>query len=180
MPLIIFADDDRDTTEILAVYARQRKWEVVTCATGRELLAQVKELCAEGCCPDMIVADVNYGDTLPGPRMTGISAGREIRKRFPNIPILYLTGWDSTLIRKQAREEIGAEVQSKPVKDIDAFLDRLSYLMEYAGTKYYAGPERRVESINHTRNRRRRTDVDLEVPRVINTALEKARHMTGK
>jgi CheY-like chemotaxis protein len=174
VPLVIFADDDPDILEMLAFAAKTREWEVVTCKTGRELLAKVNTLCCQGCCPDMIVADVHYFDHTPGPKMTGISAGREIRKKFPDIPMLFLTAYVTTLLRHKAHA-LNAEMESKPITDLSGFLDRIELMMQLSGGTYYNGPERRMQSINYTKHQRRRTDIQLKVPDVIAAAMSAAR-----
>jgi CheY-like chemotaxis protein len=84
-PLVLIADDNRDTREMYALYLPVAGYSVETAADGRE--AVVKALTLR---PDLIVMDLQ----MPG--VDGWRAMREIRghARTAATPIIVLTGHD--------------------------------------------------------------------------------------
>ena len=93
---ILIADDDRDTTLMLAALLREEGDEVHTVLRGDEVL-EVMRLFR----PDAVVLDVN----MPG--MSGYGIAREVRDRYGNLsPLLIaMSGiWTSASDRLAGRE----------------------------------------------------------------------------
>jgi DNA-binding response OmpR family regulator len=177
-PFVLFADDDPLVLKALVRGAEKRGICADTATTAREILHKVNKHCGEwGNCYDMVVADVNYMDAQ-GKRslLTGITAGDQIRRSYPDLPILYVTGFASSMVRQQIRKQ-GADVVEKPF-EIEALLDRVMMTLAVAGSDYQ-GPERRNKSINQSGHTRRRTDRPLEVPKVVEKSLADA-HANAK
>lgn len=175
-PVVVFADDHASTLDMLLQMARLRGIRAVGARTPREILARVNELCDEGECPDALVLDVNYFSAEPvaqhTPRLTGLTAGREIRKKFPDIPIIYITAFASARVKTVAREQ-RAEMVEKPF-DLGALFDRVEYVVGRAEARY-EGPERR-QAPRPTLHRRRKVDTGpLAVPPAVEAAVEAAR-----
>jgi CheY-like chemotaxis protein len=178
-PVVVFADDHVDTLHMLEQMAHMRGIRPVLARTPREILARVNELCERGECPDAIVADVNYftGEPLAQhtPRLTGLTAGREVRKKFPDIPIIYVTAYASARVKIQAREQAAEVVEKGPDFDIEALFDRICYMVEEQAQYPYEGPERRRGQRPSHPGRRRTDYVPLAVPEVVERAVESAR-----
>ncbi len=162
---VIFADDDPDTLAMLRAMGRQQGWDVETATTAEELLAKVKARCLSRLhCFDIVVTDVTFfSEGEPG--VSGIAAGRELERAFPNLPILFLTGYGGLLTRENINSIKTADYLLKPV-DLNELIARIEYLIHFTRSGY-EGPDRRRTSINRTSNRRRAIDKDLGVPRVL-------------
>jgi CheY-like chemotaxis protein len=98
-PLILIADDNRDTREMYALYLGMVGYSVETAAEGREAI--VKALTLR---PDLIVMDLQ----MPG--VDGWRAMQDIRAdpKTANIPIVVLTGHDFKDHLKQSALAAGA------------------------------------------------------------------------
>jgi two-component system, OmpR family, KDP operon response regulator KdpE len=174
-PRILFADDDAETLQMLVVAAHTKGWCAQSAETAEEILQKVTDACAEGGpCYDMIVSDVNFfSNGRRGINLTGIGAGIEIRSKFKNLPILFLTGWDGPMTRANVRSIGNADILQKPVS-VDELFERIETMMNWQHV-HYTGPERRHTSINQTGQTRRGTDVRLKVPDILEQAMQKAR-----
>jgi len=98
-PLIIIADDNRDTREMYALYLSMVGYKVEEATDGREALIKARTLR-----PDLIVMDLQM------PEVDGWSAIREIRGdiKTASIPIVVLTGHDFKDFLKPAALAVGA------------------------------------------------------------------------
>lgn len=162
---VLFADDNRDTLEMLSVAARLRGWEPYTAQSTEEIIAKVTSECANnGRCFDALVLDIKFDD---GGQPSGIQAVRALRRSFPNIPVIFITGWTSKFVKEEALK-VGQEVIVKPF-DPAYVLDRAEIWTAWAGTREpYEGPERRCVSINRSGYYRRATDKPIIIsPRVM-------------
>lgn len=161
---VIFADDDPDTLAMLNVMGKNQGWDVETAGTAEELLAKVEARCAgQEKCFDIVVTDVSFfSEGQPG--ISGIAAGRQLEQAFPNLPILFLTGYGGLLTRENIKQISTADIIEKPV-DLAQLIARIEYLIRF--TKSYEGPERRRTSVNRSANCRRSTDKNLGVPKVL-------------
>lgn len=77
---ILFIEDEKDLTLIVADTLRGQGYDVITATDGIEGLDKYK---SDGA--DIVVADVMM------PKMDGFSMAREIRRLSPNVPLLFLT-----------------------------------------------------------------------------------------
>lgn len=162
---VIFADDDPDTLQFLKVLASHEGWQVETATSAEELLEKVKSRC-EGSerCFDIVVTDVSFfSGGQPG--VSGIAAGRQLERAYPNLPILFLTGYNGLLTRENVREIASADYLEKPVDPRDLIM-RIEHLIQFTRADY-DGPERRRTSVNRTAFARRSTDKNLGVPKVL-------------
>ena len=98
-PLVLIADDNRDTRDMYALYLSKIGYSVETAAEGRE--AVVKALTLR---PDLIVMDLE----MPG--VSGWRAMEDIRRdaKTADTPILVLTGHDFKNYLKPSAVELGA------------------------------------------------------------------------
>lgn len=168
-PFILFADDNRDIIDMLGAMAEARGYRYQTASSAEGMLEQINLHCSTmHSCFDIVVGDLCY--QKPGAVLDGLTALREIRKRFPDLPFIFLSGMMEALTETEAKR-LGAYVQKKPI-DLEEFFDRLDAILSMTrGT--YRGEERRRRSINLTTNNRRcddpryLEDVQLGVPPVL-------------
>lgn len=170
-PLIIYADDDEETRELVRVTFAREGFRVELAESGEGLIDTVNRLCESNDCPDAIVSDVNFFKAAPRSevKLTGIGAAFQINRKFPNLPILFLTGYADRATRVNARAASNSEVLSKPFVPAE-LVGRVRDALRFRVASW-EGVERRRNSINSTPNRRRRTDRRIELPRVVSEAL---------
>lgn len=163
---VIFADDDVDTLTMLALLGRHNGWQVDTAESAEELLEKAERRCVFSTqCYDIVVMDVSFfSDGQPG--VSGIAAGRQLEQRFPNLPILFLTGYGGLLTRENIATIRNASYLEKPF-DPTALVRRIEYLIRFTSCGNYEGEERRRTSINRSGFNRRGSDKALGVPRVL-------------
>lgn len=168
VPCVLFADDNPDILRLLAVYAEGRGWRYQTARSAEEMLERINVHCAEtDTCFDLVVGDLCYQS--PGRTLDGLSALREIRKKFRDLPFIFLSAYMEALTETEAKR-LGAYVQEKPIHP-EAFFDRLQHIVDMTKGGY-KGPERRRRALNLTDHMRRREDLiqtadDLKVPEVL-------------
>jgi DNA-binding response OmpR family regulator len=177
-PTILVGDDHADIRRMMQMAAQMRGWDCDVAETAQEIVDKVQARCTEGAnCYDALILDVNYEG---GPRITGIQAVRAIRRKYPNIPVIFITGYSSKLVRDEAMK-VGQEYVVKPF-DPDYVLDRAHVWMCWAGMLMdgYTGPERRVRSINRSGLYRRATDRPITInTKVAEAATEATGHHGG-
>ena len=84
MPTVLLVDDDNLVRETVAIALTDRGYTVLQAAHGREALAVLGRAQAV----DAVILDILM------PEMEGIEATREIRKLWPSLPILVVSGGD--------------------------------------------------------------------------------------
>ena len=78
---ILFVDDDAAMREVMAFILTEEGFEVSTAADGVEALE-----CLRASTPDLIISDLHM------PRMSGIEFLSVVRRRFPAIPAIAISG----------------------------------------------------------------------------------------
>ena len=78
---ILFVDDDECMREVMALLLNDEGYEVSTAADGFDALVQLR-----GSVPDLIISDLHM------PRMSGVEFLSVIRRRFPAIPVIAISG----------------------------------------------------------------------------------------
>lgn len=161
-PFVLFADDDPGTLDIFRAYCRALGWQGEFVATAGEIIEAVNRNCDDGRCYDALVADVHFFDETPagGPRISGIAAARVVKETHPDLPIVFVSGYSSYLLRDAARD-VGAEFFQKPV-DFEKLFGRVAYLIRW--NRVVAPPE------TDTQDRR-----PVEVPPVLKNAIDEVR-----
>lgn len=173
-PLIVYADDDGETRELVRVTLAREGFRVELAESGEGLIDTVNRLCEEGDCPDAIVSDVNFFKAAPRSqvKLTGIGAAFQIHLKFPNLPILFLTGYADRATINNARAASNSEVIEKPFVPAE-LVGRVRDALRFRVASW-EGTERRRNSINSTPHHRRHTDRRIELPRVVSDALSAA------
>lgn len=78
---ILFVDDDAAMREVMAFILGEEGFAVRTAGDGLEALARLREFT-----PDLIISDLHM------PRMSGIELLSVVRRRFPAIPVIAMSG----------------------------------------------------------------------------------------
>lgn len=175
-PLIVYAEDHDDTREYVAVFLRSEGFRVETTRDAEELIDTVNRLCEARDCPDLIISDVSFFNAEPRstPKLTGIGAAYQIHKKFPNLPILFLTAYDNTLTRQTAGEAVGVSQAAAPVISKTAHPSELVSRVKDAlrlTAHRYEGEDRRRYAVNRSGYYRRRTDRRVEMPQTVRDVL---------
>jgi DNA-binding response OmpR family regulator len=111
---VLLVDDEEEFVETLADRLELRDMEAGAVFNGEQALEAVKK--EE---PDVIVLDVK----MPG--MDGIEALRRIKKAYPNVEVIILTG-HGTEKDEEAARHLGAFDYIKKPADIDFLVPRIA------------------------------------------------------
>ena len=118
---ILFVEDEKDLTLIVADTLRGQGYDVITAADG---IAGLDRFKSEGA--DIVVADVMM------PKMDGFSMAKEIRKLSPTVPLLFLTA-KSTIDDVEEGFEIGANDYLKKPFELRELIVRIKALLRRYG-----------------------------------------------
>jgi signal transduction histidine kinase len=119
--VILAVDDDRQVREVTAAILEQYGYVVLQAAGGRAAL----DVLAHRTRVDLVLLDF----AMPG--MSGIEVAGEIESRFPEVPILFVTGYaDKSAFGKVSQERIVRKpfVGDELVRKVDAALTRMPNL----------------------------------------------------
>jgi len=105
--LVVVADDDADSREMIAEGLEQLGYEVVMASDGAELIDRLAALNSDsGCC--LVVTDLDM------PRVGGLLALDVIAKRFPEAIVVVMTGWRDKIVHEEALARGAKVVLTKP------------------------------------------------------------------
>jgi signal transduction histidine kinase len=106
-PVLLVVDDDEGVREVTATRLAEAGYAVREAASGLQALAMLDG----DSCVDLVVLDF----AMPG--MNGAEAAAEIRKRWPAMPVLFVTGFADTAALRQAGANGSDAVVLKPFRD---------------------------------------------------------------
>jgi len=167
---VLFAEDSDQTVNIFKEVTHSLGWRGLFVSNAVEMINAVNNLLTDNLDLDAVVADISF---LSGPQLTGLTAAREIRKAMPNVPVIFISAYVTSIIREEVRR-VGAEIIKKPF-DVESLFVRLSQLVYWnrlVTAKAYEGEDRRRNSVNRTDNSRRATDYILSTPERIAKTLK--------
>jgi DNA-binding NtrC family response regulator len=78
---ILVVDDHKTMSEAIAMVLRSKGYSVCTADSGRDALRRLKEMPLQ-----LVISDLNM------PRMSGLELISAIRWRFPNMPVIAMSG----------------------------------------------------------------------------------------
>jgi CheY-like chemotaxis protein len=123
-PLHVLVVDDEPAVRSLLARALEAHGHVVRLAAhGREALGFCLE---ETSSFDCVITDVRM------PVMDGWELGRRLRERWPDLPILYISAFDSEIAARRQRASRASGFLQKPF-DRDELLRRLMELVDRSG-----------------------------------------------
>lgn len=170
---ILFADESPEVLSIFKHLIHRLGWKGTYVHSAVDVIGAVNTMFSNHERLDAVVADINY---FTGPRLTGITAAREIRKAMPNVPIVFISAYVTSILKEEVRR-VNAEIYQKPFDPEQLFirLSQLIYWNRLAYTSDYKGQDRRKNSLNRTSNARRATDKILSTPERIRQTLMELR-----
>ena len=130
MPRLLLVDDEPDILETVRelVEATFPGVEVVTADSGRRAIDRLSEAAV-----DAVVTDYR----MPG--MDGADLVLEVRRRWPQVPVLMLTAYVDEQTKAAIEERVpGLEILPKPV-DLDSFLPLIGRLLKRQPSKLGPG-----------------------------------------
>jgi DNA-binding response OmpR family regulator len=165
-PYLLIADDNKDVREMVAFGVRARGWYCETAETPKQIIDAVKSHCEEDdsskTCFDALICDIQYEWQEPDePRRTGVSAIRELRKQFKNLPVIFITARDNSRILRNEALSVGQELIAKPF-EVDYLLNRAKIWMDWMRPNKFEGHDRRRYGMNRSGLYRRATDTQEE------------------
>ncbi|RME48188.1 MAG: sigma-54-dependent Fis family transcriptional regulator, partial [Deltaproteobacteria bacterium] len=101
---ILVVDDEAVACESISYYLAQKGFAVKTAASGREALRILREGFG-----DIVITDINM------PAMNGLELTRQVRRSFPDVEIMLITGFSSEETVLQALKAGAADFFKKPV-----------------------------------------------------------------
>lgn len=171
---ILFADKDESVLALFREAITYLGWvgDYTDSVTG--IIKLVNENCLNGDsqCYDAIVSGVNFFSE-DGPRLTGITAARQIRKVRPDVPIIFVTSYVTSMVKEEARR-LNAELLPKPIDVIDVLrkVSQLVYWNRLATGNKYEGDDRRKQSLHFGTENRRATDQTISIPEALSHTIE--------
>jgi CheY-like chemotaxis protein len=119
----LVVEDTPDSRAIFVNMLRVAGLKVLEATDGQNALELIK---ASGALIDVVLMDYRM------PRMDGVEATKEIRKHFPKLPVLFVSGWDEPEMKEAAFAAGAAEYLVAPV-DYDELVDAVSRVRRGAG-----------------------------------------------
>jgi len=117
-PRLLLIDDDVAATRTLAKMLREDGYVVETAADGAAAIARL----ARGERPDAIIVDFRL------PHADGLAVASFARARFPNVPVIVVTGWAEVVAKSDVVLDPPPHVMGKPVsyEELRALLGKLT------------------------------------------------------
>lgn len=112
----LVVEDTPDARTLFAEMLRSAGLKVLEATDGQNALELIE---TSGALIDVVLMDYRM------PRMDGVEATREIRKHFPELPILFVSAWDEPKMKDAAFEAGAAEYLVAPV-DYDELVEAVS------------------------------------------------------
>lgn len=164
---ILFATNDEENIAPLRLMVQYYGWTAEFVTTATQMINAVNINSHTG--PpffDAIVSSISYTTKDNDPLLTGVTAGKLIRKIRPNIPILFVSKNNNSILREEVRRVRDAKLLQRP-RELSELFENIKQLVEWhnlAEVESYKGLNRRVSSINRSGKFRRATDRVVTVP----------------
>ncbi len=113
---VLLVDDEEELVRTLAERLRMRSFDVGVALSGEESLQSMEKNV-----PDVMVLDLR----MPG--MEGMEVLRRVKKTYPHVQVIILTGHGSEQDEREARRLGAFEYLQKPVN-----IDHLAHLLNEA------------------------------------------------
>lgn len=126
---ILLVEDDEDIRQVVTRILDHGGYRVLSAASGAEALEFYR---SESC--HLLLTDVVM------PEMTGPHLGELLRERDPNLPILYMSGYNPGLLTRDHTRAEGTGFIEKPFS-VDGLLSRIQALLTHAESLITAVPE---------------------------------------
>ena len=115
MKKILVCEDEKDAQESLKSILIKKNYEVYSASDGKEAIDKTNEIK-----PDLILLDIRM------PKIDGLEVAEEIRKLNADAKIIFVTGFQSPQIKKEASKYNIADYIVKPTsrEDIVAAVEK--------------------------------------------------------
>ena len=101
---ILLVEDSESVAEVAVEVLGERGYQVVHAPNGEEAV----RLVAGGCRPDLLLTDV----VMPG--MDGIAVAQRLWARFPDIPVIYASGYSAGAVSRLVQTSARVRLLQKP------------------------------------------------------------------
>ena len=129
----LVVEDTPDARALFADMLRSAGLKVLEASDGQNALELVE---TSGALIDVVLMDYRM------PRMDGVEATLEIRKHFPDLPILFVSAWDEPEMKEAAFEAGAAEYLVAPVA-YDELVEAVSRVRQKDGSRREPSTSRR-------------------------------------
>jgi len=115
---VLIVDDECDLLEVTSSYVKELGFDVISASDGNLALT----LLEQNLDIEFLLTDI----VMPG-GINGVSLAKQVRKRLPNIKILYMSGFPSGVIADKSGIELDAPLITKPFSydELVAAIDEL-------------------------------------------------------
>jgi len=129
---VLLVDDEKAFVDTLALRLKMRDLAVDAVYDGTQALSFLLEQ-KENEGPDVIILDLKMPD------MSGLEVLRRVKRSFPKIEVIMVTGHGSDKDAEEAKQLGGFDFLNKPV-DIDKLLNRIREATRKIAGKPITGP----------------------------------------
>ncbi len=130
---VLMVDDEEQFRETTKKLLKRRGFETLLAGSGEEAIDKLEEN------PDVVILDIK----MPG--MDGHQALKEIKERFPDLPVIMLTGHGAMPSAREALVEGAFDYLSKPC-DMDLLASKISEAYRH-GKRAEAPEEKNVADV---------------------------------
>ena len=102
---VLLVDDDHDVRAVAAAMLTEAGYDVVEADSGGGALELLED-------PDLRVEIMIADIVMPG--MNGVELAHEVRRRYPEMPVLFVTGFGGTAL--PANQKMPGELLRKPFR----------------------------------------------------------------
>lgn len=113
---VLAVDDEYDLLEVASAYLEDMGFEVIAATNGEQAIKSMES----NLDIDLLVTDI----VMPG-GMSGTELAKKVKKRLPDIKVLYMSGFPSGVIADKAGTDLDAPLLTKPYT-----VDELSRALE--------------------------------------------------
>src|SRR2546425_1827408 len=103
--LVLVVEDDADITTVLSDRLKAWGHEVMTVGDGQAALEVLQKVM-----PGLLMIDIQ----LPDPKLNGIEVLKRVRKEWPDLPAIVITGFGSIPLAVEAMKEGATDFITKP------------------------------------------------------------------
>jgi two-component system cell cycle sensor histidine kinase/response regulator CckA len=106
---IIIIEDEEENREILAIHLRRAGYQVIETMNGKQAKEEM-DGCDEQSPVNLIITDIRM------PEVNGVEVVDYVNKNFPDIPVIFVTGFADNELSDQLVEKGVKSVLVKPVE----------------------------------------------------------------
>ncbi|MGY3725171.1 DNA-binding response regulator, OmpR family, contains REC and winged-helix (wHTH) domain [Granulicatella balaenopterae] len=127
---LLIVDDDREIVELLTIYLKNEKFEIVKAFDGKQALEKINQY------PDIdaVILDIMM------PKMDGITVVNELRKDGKQIPILLLSAKSTDMDKIQGLTTGADDYVTKPFNPLEV-VARIKSLLRRSSITHELSPE---------------------------------------